>query len=172
MAAGEPGGWPTFEKNPLELTVDDVYEISYDVGCQFREVNASRSSRAVSELSFKILRVLEMLEALVSKGPVTREELKLGRDHLKVEAERLVRAIQDRETDTEHENGGVAKSITSVEDPNSPQFTFQELRDVLEDRNNLKAQLLTTQAAIQGYRSGIPIQEDQHEVETEDRPRP
>ncbi|XP_059850531.1 RILP-like protein 2 [Hypanus sabinus] len=169
MAAGEPGGWPAFEKDPLELTVDDVYKISYDVGCQFREVNASRSSRAVSELRFKILRVLEMLEALVSKGPVTLEELEFERDYLKEEAERLVRAIQDRAIDTEQENGGAAKSITSVEDPNSPRFTFQELRDVLEERNNLKARLLTTRAAIQGYKSGIPIQ---HEVEAEDRPGP
>ncbi|XP_051887777.1 RILP-like protein 2 [Pristis pectinata] len=158
MEGGEP--WAALEKDPLKLTVDDVYEISYDVGCQFRDVSSSQSSRAISELQFKILRVLEMFETLVSKSSISLEELKLERDNLKTKAERLMGELQNGNLRTV----GPDKFLINLEDPNCPRFTFQELSDVLQERNNLKAQLLTTRAVIQGYKSGIPTREEHHVV--------
>nr|XP_009926013.1 PREDICTED: RILP-like protein 2 [Haliaeetus albicilla] len=50
---------------------------------------------------------------------------------------------------------GPDKMIIDLTDPNRPRFTLQELRDVLQERNQLKAQLLVVQEELQCYKSGI-----------------
>ncbi|XP_021573928.1 RILP-like protein 2 isoform X2 [Carlito syrichta] len=106
----EPEG--ALGKSPLQLTAEDVYDISYVMG---RELMALGSDPRVTQLQFKIVRVLEMLEALVNEGNLTVEELKLERDNLRKE----------------------------------------ELRDVLQERNQLKSQLLVVQEELQCYKSGL-----------------
>ncbi|XP_010126966.1 PREDICTED: RILP-like protein 2, partial [Chlamydotis macqueenii] len=50
---------------------------------------------------------------------------------------------------------GPDKMVIDLTDPNRPRFTLQELRDVLQERNQLKAQLLVVQEELQCYKSGI-----------------
>lgn len=135
-------------KSPLQLTVDDVYDISYVVG---RELMALGSDPRVTRLQFKIVRVLEMLEELVNEGSLAAEELRMERDNLRKEVEGLRRAGPPRA----EVNLGPDKMVVDLTDPNRPRFTVQELRDVLQERNKLKSQLLLVQEELQCYRSGL-----------------
>lgn len=42
--------------------------------------------------------------------------------------------------------------VIDLTDPNRPRFTLQELRDVLQERNKLKSQLLVVQEELQCYK--------------------
>lgn len=84
----EAGPEGALRKSPFQLTVEDVYDISYVVG---RELMALGSDPRVTQLQFKIVRVLEMLETLVNEGNLAVEELRMERDNLRKEAERLRR---------------------------------------------------------------------------------
>lgn len=42
--------------------------------------------------------------------------------------------------------------VIDLTDPNRPRFTLQELQDVLQERNQLKAQLLVVQEELQCYK--------------------
>nr|KAF6467464.1 Rab interacting lysosomal protein like 2 [Rousettus aegyptiacus] len=125
----EAGPEGALAKSPLQLTADDV-----------------------TQLQFKIVRVLEMLEALVSEGGLAAEELRLERDSLRreVAALRAARPAAGPEV-----NLGPDKMVVDLTDPNRPRFTLQELRDVLQERNKFKSQLLLVQEELQCYRSGL-----------------
>ncbi|XP_075852602.1 RILP-like protein 2 isoform X3 [Microcebus murinus] len=110
----EAGPEGALGKSPSRLTAEDVYDISFVVG---RELMALGSDPRVTQLQFKIVRVLEMLEALANLGP--------------------------------------DKMVVDLTDPNRPRFTLQELRDVLQERNRLKSQLLVAQEELQCYKSGL-----------------
>ncbi|KFO23516.1 RILP-like protein 2 [Fukomys damarensis] len=122
-------------KSALQLTAEDVYDISYVVG---RELMALGSDPRVTQLQFKIVRVLEMLEALVSEGGLEAEALRLERDSLRQEVDL-----------------GPDKMVVDLTDPNRPRFTLQELKEVLQERNSLKAQLLLAQEELRCYQSGL-----------------
>lgn len=49
-------------------------------------------------------------------------------------------------------NLGPDKMVVDLTDPNRPRFTLQELRDVLQERNKLKSQLLVVQEELQCYK--------------------
>ena len=49
-------------------------------------------------------------------------------------------------------NLGPDKRVVDLTDPNRPRFTLQELRDVLQERNKLKSQLLVVQEELQCYK--------------------
>ncbi|KAK7804946.1 LOW QUALITY PROTEIN: hypothetical protein U0070_025468, partial [Myodes glareolus] len=135
-------------KSPLQLTTDDVYDISYVVG---RELMALGSDPRVTRLQFKIVRVMEMLEALVNESSLVAEELRMERDNLRQEVEGLRRAGASGG----QVNLGPDKMVVDLTDPNRPRFTLQELKDVLQERNKLKSQLLLVQEELQCYRSGL-----------------
>lgn len=82
-----------FDKDPFQMTVEDVYDISHVIGQDLLHIN--KEARGVSDivagLQFKIVRVLEVLETLVNQSSLTAEELKMERDNLKAEVERLLR---------------------------------------------------------------------------------
>ncbi|XP_019589528.2 RILP-like protein 2 [Rhinolophus sinicus] len=145
----EAGPEGALRKSPFQLTVEDVYDISYVVG---RELMALGSDPRVTQLQFKIVRVLEMLETLVNEGNLAVEELRMERDNLRKEVERLRRegSAAPREV-----NLGPEKMVVDLTDPNRPRFTLQELRDVLQERNKLKSQLLVVQEELQCYKSGL-----------------
>lgn len=84
----EAGPEGALRKSPFQLTAEDVYDISYVVG---RELMALGSDPRVTQLQFKIVRVLEMLETLVNEGNLTVEELRMERDNLRKEVEGLRR---------------------------------------------------------------------------------
>lgn len=78
-----------FEKDAFELTVEDVYDISYVIGRDLLKI--SSAGEEVSDLQFRIVRVLEMFETLVNKYNLSLEELKLERDNLKSELDRIIK---------------------------------------------------------------------------------
>lgn len=82
----EAGPEGALGKSPFQLTAEDVYDISYVMG---RELMALGSDPRVTQLQFKIVRVLEMLETLVNEGNLTVEELRMERDNLRKEVEGL-----------------------------------------------------------------------------------
>ncbi|KAM9371636.1 RILP-like protein 2 [Phaethornis superciliosus] len=152
----EEDGGPerALEKSPLELTVGDVYDIASVVGRDLLQLSAATPvPAALSRLQFRIVRVLEMLEALVSESSLTEEQLRMERDSLRREVE-MLRAEGPR--GSAHQLSlGPDKMLIDLSDPNRPRFTLQELRDVLQERNQLKAQLLVVQEELQCYKSGI-----------------
>ncbi|KAM7144632.1 RILP-like protein 2 [Macrochelys suwanniensis] len=159
----EPGPENAFEKSPFQLTAEDVYDISYVVGREILKISSEphqgEAPTRVAQLQFKIVRILEMLEALVNESNLTVEELKMERDNLKKEVEGLRK--EGPPGNAEQLSLGPDKMIIDLTDPNRPRFTLQELRDVLQERNQLKAQLLIAQEELQCYKSGISQREDQ-----------
>ncbi|XP_054628637.1 RILP-like protein 2 [Dunckerocampus dactyliophorus] len=139
-----------FEKDAFELTVEDVYDISYVIGRDLLRI--SRTGEEVSDLQFRIVRVLEMFETLVNKYNLSLEELKMERDNLKTELDRIV---TERATVQGRQTVGPNQLVVDLSDPNRPRFTMQELKEVLQERNQLKAQLMVAQEELQLYKSGI-----------------
>lgn len=78
-----------FDKEAFELTVEDVYDISYVIGRDLLKI--SSTGEEVSDLQFRIVRVLEMFETLVNKYNLSLEELKMERDNLKSELDRIIK---------------------------------------------------------------------------------
>ncbi|KAM6902579.1 RILP-like protein 1 isoform 2-T2 [Xenentodon cancila] len=75
------------EKNVADLTVMDVYDIAAVVGQEFERIIDQYGCEALSRLMPKVVRVLEILEVMVSRnsiGPET-EELRLELDRLRLE---------------------------------------------------------------------------------------
>ncbi|XP_077570854.1 RILP-like protein 2 isoform X2 [Stigmatopora nigra] len=107
-----------FEKDAFELTVEDVYDISYVVGRDLLRI-----SRA------------------------GEEELRMERDNLKSQLDRML---------TERmQVAGANQMVVDLSDPNRPRFTMHELKEVLQERNHLKAQLMLAQEELQLYKSKI-----------------
>ncbi|KAM8961356.1 RILP-like protein 2 isoform 2-T2 [Pelodytes ibericus] len=155
----ETGPEMALEKDPLQMTVEDVYDISHIIGQDLLKINkeARGLSEVVSNLQFKVVRVLEVLEVLVNQSSLAAEELKMERNNLKAEVERLLR-------DGTQEGLGPNKMVIDLTDPNRPRFTLQELRDVLQERNKLKVQLLVAQDELHCYKSGIVPPTEDHIV--------
>uniref|UniRef100_A0A2K5CTY5 RILP-like protein 2 n=1 Tax=Aotus nancymaae TaxID=37293 RepID=A0A2K5CTY5_AOTNA len=142
----EAGPEGALGKSPFQLTAEDVYDISYLLG---RELMALGSDPRVTQLQFKVVRVLEMLEALVNEGSLALEELKMERDSLRKEVEGL-----RSQGPLASEEVSVGARI-SVLDPPLAVTTLQELRDVLQERNRLKSKLLVVQEELECYKSGL-----------------
>ncbi|XP_071619417.1 RILP-like protein 2 [Heliangelus exortis] len=167
-AEEEEDGGPerALEKSPFQLTVGDVYDISSVVGQDLLQLSSGTTvPAALSRLQFRIVRVLEMLEALVSESSLAEEQLRLERDSLRRELE-MLRGEGPRAS-AHQLSLGPDKMIIDLTDPNRPRFTLQELRDVLQERNQLKAQLLVVQEELQCYKSGIISQRKDQTEELE-----
>ncbi|NXO05461.1 RIPL2 protein, partial [Rhinopomastus cyanomelas] len=152
----EEDGGPerALEKSPFQLTAGDVYDISSVMGRDLLQLSAGpRVPAALSRLQFRLVRVLEMLEALVSESSLAEEQLRMERDSLRRELEEL--RAQGSRGSAQQLSVGPDKMLVDLSDPNRPRFTLQELRDVLQERNQLKAQLLVVQEELQCYKSGI-----------------
>ncbi|XP_074061535.1 RILP-like protein 1 isoform X2 [Macrotis lagotis] len=103
----EGGGGPeaasVLEKNVAELTVMDVYDIASLVGHEFERVIDQHGCEAIGRLMPKVVRVLEILEVLVSRHHVSPEldELRLELDRLRLE--RMDRIEKERKHQKELE---------------------------------------------------------------------
>ncbi|XP_076876860.1 RILP-like protein 1 isoform X2 [Brachyhypopomus gauderio] len=75
------------EKNVADLTVMDVYDIAAVVGQEFERIIDQYGCEALSRLMPKVVRVLEILEVLVSRNSINpeTEELRLELDKLRLE---------------------------------------------------------------------------------------
>ncbi|XP_069750140.1 RILP-like protein 2 [Narcine bancroftii] len=142
-----------FDKDPFELTAENVYDISYIIGRDLIKLDSAEGCGRVAELQYKIIRVLEMLECLVNKHKVTVETLTTERDNLRTETERLNRELQQAVRNSKQIIG--PDRLADNDDPDRPRFTLQELRDVLHERNKLKAQLHVAQEELECYRNGL-----------------
>ncbi|KAM6193671.1 LOW QUALITY PROTEIN: RILP-like protein 2 [Sarcoramphus papa] len=148
---GDGGPERALEKSPFQLTAGDVYDISSVVGRDLLQLSAGpQVPAALARLQFRIVRVLEMLEALVSESSLAEEQLRMERDSLRREVEELRR--EGSQGSTQQLSLGPDKMVIDLTDPNRPRFTLQELRDVLQERNQLKAQLLVVQEELQCYK--------------------
>ncbi|KAM6317748.1 RILP-like protein 2 [Podargus strigoides] len=168
--AEEEDGGPerALEKSPFQLTAADVYDISSVVGRDLLQLSTGpQVPAALARLQFRIVRVLEMLEALVSESSLAEEQLRMERDSLRRELEVL--RPEGSPGSTQQLSLGPDKVVIDLTDPNRPRFTLQELRDVLQERNQLKAQLLVVQEELQCYKSGIisPRKDQTEELEKE-----
>lgn len=47
---------------------------------------------------------------------------------------------------------GPNQMVVDLTDPNRPRFTMQELKEVLQERNQLKAQLMVAQEELQLFK--------------------
>ncbi|NXT27707.1 RIPL2 protein, partial [Syrrhaptes paradoxus] len=151
---GDGGPERALEKSPFQLTAGDVYDISSVVGRDLLQLSAGpQVPAALARLQFRIVRVLEMLEALVSESSLAGEQLRMERDSLRRELEALRR--EQARGNPPQLSLGPDKMVIDLTDPNRPRFTLQELREVLQERNQLKAQLLVVQEELQCYKSGI-----------------
>uniref|UniRef100_A0A9J8BQ46 RILP-like protein 2 n=2 Tax=Cyprinus carpio TaxID=7962 RepID=A0A9J8BQ46_CYPCA len=140
-----------FDKDVLDMTCEDVYDISYVIGRDLLKVNTG--SREFSDLQFKIVRVLEMFETMVNKYNLSVEELRMELENMKRETERVVAEGSSGAVNTQ--TAGPNQLVVDLKDPNRPRFTMQELKEVLQERNKLKAQLLVAQEELQLYKSGV-----------------
>ncbi|KAF7200331.1 RILP-like protein 2 [Nothobranchius furzeri] len=152
-----------FEKNAFELTVEDVYDISYVIGRDLLKI--SSTGEEVSDLQFRIVRVLEMFETLVNKYNLSLEEMKMERDNLRSELDRIMK--DGSSSGQSIQTGGPNQLVVDLTDPNRPRFTMQELKEVLQERNQLKAQLMVAQEELQLYKSGILPQAEPALVEVD-----
>ncbi|XP_048037171.1 RILP-like protein 1 isoform X1 [Megalobrama amblycephala] len=75
------------EKNVADLTVMDVYDIAAVVGQEFERIIDQYGCEALSRLMPKVVRVLEILEVMVSRNSISpeTEELRLELDRLRLE---------------------------------------------------------------------------------------
>ncbi|KAF6082737.1 Rab interacting lysosomal protein like 1 [Phyllostomus discolor] len=91
------------DKNVAELTVMDVYDIASLVGHEFERVIDQHGCEAIARLMPKVVRVLEILEVLVSRHHVAPEldELRLELDRLRLE--RMDRIEKERKHQKELE---------------------------------------------------------------------
>uniref|UniRef100_A0A8C2IVA1 RILP-like protein 2 n=1 Tax=Cyprinus carpio TaxID=7962 RepID=A0A8C2IVA1_CYPCA len=140
-----------FDKDVLDMTCEDVYDISYVIGRDLLKVNTG--SREFSDLQFKIVRVLEMFETMVNKYNLSVEELRMELENMKRETERVVAEGSSGAVNTQ--TAGPNQLVVDLKDPNRPRFTMEELKEVLQERNKLKAQLLVAQEELQLYKSGV-----------------
>ncbi|NXF29019.1 RIPL2 protein, partial [Nyctibius bracteatus] len=164
----EEDGGPerALEKSPFQLTAGDVYDISSVVGRDLLQLSAGPQVPAVlARLQFRIVRVLEMLEALVSESSLAEEQLRMERDSLRRELDALRQ--EGPRGSAQQLSLGPDKMVIDLTDPNRPRFTLQELRDVLQERIQLKAQLLVVQEELQCYKSGIISQRMEQTEELE-----
>ncbi|CAL8295491.1 RILP-like protein 2 [Gadus morhua] len=155
-----------FEKDAFQLTVEDVYDISYVIGRDLLKI--SSSGEEVSDLQFRIVRVLELFETVVKQYNLSVEELRLERDNLKTELDRI---LGENCTENGPPAVGPDQLVIDLKDPNRPRFTMQELKEVLQERNQLKAQLMVSQEELQMYKSGrLPMEPGMVEIDLESPP--
>ncbi|XP_077593952.1 RILP-like protein 1 [Stigmatopora nigra] len=85
--SGDRGG-SALEKNPADLTVMDVYDIAATLGHEFERIIDQYGCEALSRLMPKVVRVLEIMEVMVSRhsmGGPEADELRLELDKLRLE---------------------------------------------------------------------------------------
>ncbi|XP_077478367.1 RILP-like protein 1 isoform X2 [Stigmatopora argus] len=81
-------GCSALEKNPADLTVMDVYDIAATLGHEFERIIDQYGCEALSRLMPKVVRVLEIMEVMVSRhsmGGPEADELRLELDKLRLE---------------------------------------------------------------------------------------
>lgn len=92
----EPGVTSALERPAAQLTVMDVYDIAALLGHEFERVIDRFGCESLVGLVHKVVRVLELLEALVSRGGAGQEAEELRRELDRLRQERSDRFRQER----------------------------------------------------------------------------
>ncbi|XP_062307853.1 RILP-like protein 1 isoform X2 [Osmerus eperlanus] len=102
-----PGDMEVFgsvlHKNATELTVMDVYDIAAVVGNEFERIIDQYGCEALSRLMPKVVRVLEVLEVLVSRSNINPETEELRRELDRLRLERNERLEKEKKHQKELE---------------------------------------------------------------------
>ncbi|RXM92171.1 RILP-like protein 1 [Acipenser ruthenus] len=129
------------EKNAAELTVMDVYDIAAVVGQEFERIIDQHGCEALARLMPKVVRVLEILEVLVSRNNINpeTEELRLELDRLRLE--RMDRMEKERK----HK-----KELELVEDVwrGEAQDLLTQITQLQEENKNLLTNLSPRDASM------------------------
>ncbi|NXA01954.1 RIPL2 protein, partial [Nesospiza acunhae] len=151
----EEDGGPesALEKSPFQLTAADVYDISSVVGRDLLQL------RAGPQLPGAPRRWVRDSAGAHGTGPGHRGHGPLPQHgHTTPGSRSAPRTTPDGPADTYpplfilQPSLGPDQMVIDLSDPNRPRFTLQELRDVLQERNQLKAQLLVVQEELQCYK--------------------
>ena len=84
------------DRPATELTVMDVYDIAAVLGHEFERVIDRFGCEPLVDLVHKVVRVLELLEALVSRGAAAQEADELRRELARLRQERSDRFKHER----------------------------------------------------------------------------
>ncbi|XP_026153061.1 RILP-like protein 1 isoform X2 [Mastacembelus armatus] len=138
------GSGSALEKNVADLTVMDVYDIAAVVGQEFERIIDQYGCEALSRLMPKVVRVLEILEVMVSRssiGPET-EELRLELDRLRLERiDRLEKEKKHRkelelvEDVWRGEAQDLLSQIAQLQEENKTLLTNMSIKDSLSEND-------------------------------------
>ncbi|XP_013993958.1 RILP-like protein 1 isoform X3 [Salmo salar] len=118
------------EKNVTDLTVMDVYDIAAVVGQEFERIIDQYGCEALSRLMPKVVRVLEIVEVMVSRNSISPET-----DELRLELDKLRLERMDRlEKEKKHK-----KELELVEDVwrGEAQDLLSQIAQLQEENNTL-----------------------------------
>ncbi|XP_023255439.1 RILP-like protein 1 [Seriola lalandi dorsalis] len=132
------------EKNVADLTVMDVYDIAAVVGQEFERIIDQYGCEALSRLMPKVVRVLEILEVMVSRSCITpeTEELRLELDKLRLE--RLDRLEKEKKHKKElelvedvwrGEAQDLLSQIAQLQEENKTLLTNMSIKDPLSEED-------------------------------------
>ncbi|EHB01478.1 RILP-like protein 2 [Heterocephalus glaber] len=144
----EAGPEGALGKSALQLTAEDVYDISYVVG---RELMALGSDPRQLQHKIESAVYLCKSQERAKQYLVTKKKFSYRRQNrLRPRRGKPCQRCLLFQVDL-----GPDKMVVDLTDPNRPRFTLQELKEVLQERNALKAQLLLAQEELRCYQSGL-----------------
>uniref|UniRef100_A0A3Q3EU25 RILP-like protein 1 n=1 Tax=Labrus bergylta TaxID=56723 RepID=A0A3Q3EU25_9LABR len=135
------------EKNVADLTVMDVYDIAAVVGQEFERIIDQYGCEALSRLMPKVVRVLEILEVMVSRNNISpeTEELRLELDKLRLERiDRLEKEKKHRkelelvEDVWRGEAQDLLCQISQLQEENKSLLTNMSIKDPHEEKQVMK----------------------------------
>nr|XP_020444070.1 RILP-like protein 1 isoform X2 [Monopterus albus]XP_020444071.1 RILP-like protein 1 isoform X3 [Monopterus albus] len=138
----DPGS--ALEKNVADLTVMDVYDIAAVVGQEFERIIDQYGCEALSRLMPKVVRVLEILEVMVSRSCISpeTEELRLELDRLRLERlDRLEKEKRHRkelelvEDVWRGEAQDLLSQIAQLQEENKTLLTNMSVKDPLSEED-------------------------------------
>ncbi|XP_046873899.1 RILP-like protein 1 isoform X2 [Hypomesus transpacificus] len=132
------------EKNVADLTVMDVYDIAAVVGQEFERIIDQYGCEALSRLMPKVVRVLEILEVMVSRNNISpeTEELRLELDKLRLE--RMERLEKEKKHKKElelvedvwrGEAQDLLSQIAQLQEDNKALLTNRSIKDPLSEED-------------------------------------
>ncbi|XP_075928760.1 RILP-like protein 1 isoform X1 [Petromyzon marinus] len=114
-------------------------KVELEADLQSREQEIGRLRETAASVASAFLEQSECQEGAVAHHPGT------GEDKLS-----FFPGVEDEEDESVWMDG---KLVVDLKDPNRPRFTLQELREVLQERNELKAKLFLLQEELVYYKS-------------------
>ncbi|XP_003965453.1 RILP-like protein 1 isoform X6 [Takifugu rubripes] len=166
------------EKNVADLTVMDVYDIAAVVGQEFERIIDQYGCEALSRLMPKVVRVLEILEVMVSRNSIGPEveELRLELDKLRLE--RLDRMQKEKKHKKElelvedvwrGEAQDLLSQIAQLQEENKSLLTNLSVRDPLNEEDLQRHEGMTERERQVMKRLKEVVDKQRDEIRAKDR---